>query len=256
MSRILIFCLSCLVVLGLQTFPVCAQTTPDVKTVKTSPLDEPLALIAKGKQVYQNVQDYSCTMVSQERIRGKLQPEQVILFKFRNQPYSVAMKWMAPKKLKGQEVYFVWGKNDNKMRVLGSGIKRIAGFVSIGLQDPRAKANTNHSITEAGIWALMEKTRKDWERERQFNRVKVEVGDFVFHKRPCKRVEVTYLQHVPEAYCYRTVLFVDSQTSLPVRVECYDWPTTGGQAGGDLKEVFSYMNMQYNLNLTDQDFIR
>jgi hypothetical protein len=232
-----------------------AQVNQPVSPVKTSPFDEPLALLAKGREIYQkNVRDYSCTMISQERIRGELQPENVKTLKFRNQPFSVAMEWLAPKQFKGQEVVFVYGQNNNMMRVKSHGIKGIVGFVSIDPRDPRALEHSNHTIMEAGIWNLMERCRKDWEKERQFNRTQVQVAEYMFNKSRCKRIEVTSLQKTGERYCFRTVLYLDEQTCLPVRVENYDWPRPGGPPQGEVIEVYSYVNMQFNQNLGDQDF--
>src|SRR5262249_31987371 len=38
------------------------------------PLDEPLRLIARAKQVFSGVRDYTCTLIKQERISGQLTP--------------------------------------------------------------------------------------------------------------------------------------------------------------------------------------
>ncbi len=40
---------------------------------------------------------------------------------------------------------------------------------------------------------------------------------------------------------------------LPVRVECYDWPTCAN-AEGELIEVYNYTNIQLNANLPDPAF--
>ena len=73
-------------------------------------------------------------MISQERIQGKLEPEQVAVFKFRKEPFSVYMRWQGPRDVAGQEVCFVQGRHNNKMRVHATGAAGLFGFVTI---DPR-----------------------------------------------------------------------------------------------------------------------
>lgn len=219
-----------------------------------SPLDPAIELMNKSAQTYQQVQDYTCTLYKQERVKGVLQPENTIFMKFRNQPFSVYMKWFGPQKLNGQEAAYVHGRNNNMMRVKSTGLKAVVGFVSIAPNDPRVLEQTRHLITEAGIGNLIAHCLNSWNKERAFNRTKVTIAEYDFNKRRCYRIEVTMLQHVPQAYSYRSVVFLDKENLLPVRAEVYDWPVAGGSPQGELLEVFSYVNMQFNVGLGDQDF--
>lgn len=225
-----------------------------VSQVKVSPLDEPIQLLSKAQQTYTRVKDYTCTLVKQEQVGGKVQPEHVIEMKFRQQPFSVYMKWNGPRAMNGQEVSFVAGRNDNMMRVRSPGILRAVGFVSIHPRDPRAVEQSRHTIVEAGIGNLIARCLNDWQKERNMNRTQVRVADYMFNKRPCTRLEIVQTEVDPKSYCYRTVMYLDKQTTLPVRIECYDWPQQGGPAGGELLEVYSYVNMRFNTGLTDSDF--
>src|SRR3954464_9716204 len=82
-----------------------------------SPLDQPVAWMQEAKRNYSAVKDYTCTLVSQERVNGKLLDQNIMALKFRQQPFSVYMRWLQPRDLAGQEVCFIQGKNNNKMRV-------------------------------------------------------------------------------------------------------------------------------------------
>jgi hypothetical protein len=230
------------------------QPPGGVALVKTSPLDEPLKLMAEAMQNYQRVQDYTCTLVKQERINGKLQPEHLIEMKFRKQPFSVCMKWQLPRNMVGQQVCYVAGKNNGMMRVHSTGILGVVGFVSISPQDPRVLEHSRHMITEAGFGNLLSRCYNDWSQERNQNRVNATVAEYNFNGARCYRIEVAFAQRVAQAYCYRSVLFLDKQTKLPVRAECYDWPSQGGPPGGELFEVFSYLNTRFNVGLTEKDF--
>jgi hypothetical protein len=238
--------------------PQAAQSPPappgGITQVRTSPLDAPLQLLAEAARTYSRVQDYTCTMVKQERVKGQLQPEHSMTVKFRKQPFSVFMQWSAPRNMNGQQVCFVEGKNNGMMRVRSSGLLGAVGWVSISPQDPRALEHSRHTITEAGIGNLLTRIQRDWLQERNHNRSKVSMAEYDFAGSRCIRIEVAHTERIAQAYCYRTVLYLDKQSRLPVRCECYDWPSPGGTPGGELLEVFSYLNMRFNVGLTDREF--
>ena len=73
-------------------------------------------------------------------------------------------------------------------------------------------------------------------------------------QRACVRVEVTNLQRREGDQCWRTVLYLDKENRMPVRIECYDWPRQDGPPEGDLIEIFSYINLRFNVGLTEKDF--
>jgi hypothetical protein len=224
-----------------------------------SPLDAPLRLLNEGRQTYQRVTDYTCTLISQERVRGKLLPENVIAFHFRNQPYSVYMKWIGPKDMVGQEVAYVHGRNKNQMRVYAGNrgaIVKMAGFVSIAPNDPKVLEHSNHIITEAGIANLMEQLARSWEAERRLGKTQVQMAEYEYAQRRCIRVESVRAERAQGVYCYRSVVYFDKETRLPIRMENYDWPRPGGPPQGELMECFSYINMRFNVGLTDQLFNR
>jgi Protein of unknown function (DUF1571) len=233
--------------------PPTAVTPPATE----NPLDQPLAWLQEAKRNYTAVQDYACTLVSRETVRGVLKDENVISFKMRTQPFSVSMRWLAPKKLQGQEVCFVWGKNNNKMRVHSTTLgARIAGFVSIDTNDPRVMEHSRHTIVEAGIGNLIEQTAKTWDTERKANKTQVKVAEYTYNNRRCYRIETTRAERRPEHYCYRSVLYLDKDSKLPVRNENYDWPRAGGSTDGELMEMYSYVDLRFNVGLSDQDFNR
>lgn len=223
----------------------------------TSPLDEPLAMIEAARQTYRQVQDYSCLVVKQERINGVLPPEQYIRMQFRERPFSVALRWEAPKNMVGQEAYYVAGRNDGKIRVRSSGILGAVGFVSIDPEDPRVRRNSRHSVTEAGIGNAIETCAKRWELERQLGVTQVRIADYVFMRRPCRRVETIHTANPGNRFiCYRRVMYFDKEHHLPVRVELYDWPRQGGPAEGELLEVVNFVDIRLNVGIPGESFIR
>jgi len=56
--------------------------------------EDPIAFLHHCREQYfQNIQDYSCTFIKQERIKGRISEEQVMSVKYREEPYSVNMLW-------------------------------------------------------------------------------------------------------------------------------------------------------------------
>ncbi|GIW80215.1 MAG: hypothetical protein KatS3mg105_2022 [Gemmatales bacterium] len=222
-----------------------------------SPLDDPLRLLAEAGRSYQNVRDYTCRLIKQERINGKLQPLNLINLKMRTQPFSVSMQWVAPKHMAGQEVVYVDGWYDGMMRVHPAGMLRFVNFVSVHPDDPRTKSESRHNIREAGIGHLISHFHRRWTTERQLQRTQVRIADYNYANRTCTRVETIHKDSagglIPD---HRNVVYFDKQTRLPIRVECYDWPKRGGTPGGELLETYSYVDLQFNVGLRDDIFRR
>ena len=220
-----------------------------------SPLDEPLRLLAEARRSYQGVQDYSCTLIKRERLEGQPLTDNVIAMKVRTQPFSVYLRWQAPKALVGQEACYVAGKNNNMMRAHAKGLLGVAGWVSIDPRDPRAQKSSKHSITEAGIGNLIERFAGYWEKERALGVTQVRVADYEYNKRRCTRVETVRPENPGGQFTsYRSVLYFDQENHLPIRVEVYDWPKPGGSPDGELIEIYSYVDLRLNAGLGDDAF--
>jgi hypothetical protein len=226
-------------------------------TAKSQTPTEPAAqLISEARNSFGRVRDYVGTMVRQERVGGQLQPEQFIDLRVRQQPYSVYLKWTSPKQFVGQEAFYITGKNNNEMKAKGAGLAGIAGYLSMPPNDPRALRHSRHTITETGIGHMIETIARSYELERRFppSQVKVQIADYAFQQRVCTRMEVTHLVNNGQFYCYRCVVYFDKEMKLPVRFEAYDWPKTGGDPNGELIECYSYINLKFNVGLTDAAF--
>jgi hypothetical protein len=234
-----------------------AQSGGPVQQAKAelSPLDQPLAWMAEAKRNFGVVKDYQCTLVSQERVKGVLGEQNIIEFKAKQEPFSVYMRWLQPDKFKAQEVAFVAGKNNNKMRVksnfLGS---NIIGFVTIDTNDARVLQHSRHTILEAGLGNMIEQNIKYWQIAKSAGKTKVTVGESKYDKRDCIRVEITSLDPAAGCYCCRTVVYLEKESKIPIRIENYDWPRQGGAEGGDLLEMFSYVGLRFNAGLRDEEF--
>src|SRR5437016_5386397 len=81
---------------GLIGVGVCALVTAHGQgpaPQSSNPMDPPLRLLAEARGSYKEIKDYACLFIKRERIRGQLQPENLIQLKVRSQPFSVYMQW-------------------------------------------------------------------------------------------------------------------------------------------------------------------
>jgi hypothetical protein len=217
-------------------------------------LDQALAWMQEAKRNYTLVKDYTCNLITQENVRGKLQEPSVTQFKMKTEPFSVHMRWLGEGKNAGQEVAFVAGKNNNKMRVK-SNLLGAKFFMSIDPNDKRVTEHSRHTILEAGIGNMIEQHLNQWEKDRAIGKTKVlPPTEHTYAGRKCYKVEFIRTERHPAFYCYRTVIYLEKESKMPIRLENYDWPRKGGPEGGDLLEMFGYVNVQFNIGLKDADF--
>jgi hypothetical protein len=235
------------------TVPAGGPAVAPAAPAQTSPMDEPLRLLGAARQAYADVRDYTCLLIKRERMQGQLQPDHLITMRVRTQPFSVYLQWQEPKALAGQEACYVTGRNNGMMRAHATGLSGLVGFVSIDPRDPRAMEHSRHCITEAGIGHLIERYSQSWEEERRRGRTEVHIGDFEYNKRPCTRVETIHSAGAGTVY-YRSLVYFDKETHLPIRTENYDWPKPRGNPDGDLAEVYSYVDLRLNVRLGDEAF--
>lgn len=218
-------------------------------------LDSALRLIADAQQSYVRTADYMCQLRKREVIRNQLQAENVIAMRVRTKPFSVYLRWQGPGNLAGQEACYVAGKNNGLMRVHSSGLLRTVGFVSMDPHDPRCLENSRHAITEAGIGNLIERYGKRWQAESRLNRTQVRLAQYDFDKRRCTRVETIHPDNRDNQFSfYRSLIYFDQSTHLPIRVENYDWPRAGGDPNGTLVESYSYVDLRLNVGLPESTF--
>jgi hypothetical protein len=237
--------------------PPATNPAPAASPPSTTPMDQPVRLLAEAKQSFQGVRDYTCLFIKRERLRGQLQADNLIEMKVRNQPFSVYLRWLGPKPFEGQEACYVAGRNNNMMRVHSTGLASVAGFVSVDLRDPRVMQNSRHTINEAGIGNLIGRLSQRWDYERNLNKTQVQIADYTYNQRPCTRVELLHPDRAAGNFnAFRSVVYFDKASHLPIRIENYDWPQAGAAATGDLLESYSYVNLRANVGLSDADFNR
>lgn len=105
-------------------------------------------LLARAEASIAGVQDYTATVIKQERMKGRegLRPKETMQFKFAR-PFRVHIRYLSPNA--GREVVFASGWNDNRLKV------RTGSFPDIVLNlDPRGKTamqGNHHSVQDIGL---------------------------------------------------------------------------------------------------------
>src|SRR6516162_7845419 len=88
-----------------------------VRAVGESAANPLRALHDHAAQRYQTMDTYIMRLKRREVVGGKARPEELILVKFRQEPWSVYFKWIGPE-AKGREVVHVKGQYDNRIHSL------------------------------------------------------------------------------------------------------------------------------------------
>ena len=229
------------------------------------PLDPAIQMAKEGLETIRtNVQDYSCTIVKQERIDGVLLPQEYMYAEIRNHreqdgkvvaPFSVYMYFLKPAPMKGREVLYVEGQNDgNLVAHEGGGLLRKLGAVKLKPDGAVAMRGNRYPITELGIEKLISELIKKGERDRQRDECTVEFKKGVkVNERGCTLLEVMHPNSRPYFDFHIARVYIDDALNLPLRYEAYTWPTTpGGQP--ELQECYTYLNIKVNIGLKDENF--
>lgn len=213
-----------------------------------------LAILEAGRERLERVPGYTATFRKHERIKGKLGPEQTLRLKVRHEPFSVYLKYLAPKA--GKEGLYVAGQHDGHVIAHnGDWTRRLVPRLKVAPDSPLALADNRHPITEAGLLNFVDKLihfrrldLADSEAVTVLDRVTDDQGrgrlrSFHTHPsrhddRPFKDIEVLY----------------DPETLLPVKITSYDWPEPGHEGALELAEQYIYEDLDFDAALSDRDF--
>lgn len=213
-------------------------------------------MVADARAAHAKLRDYTCHLVRQERVRGKLQAEQTAELRVRVQPMCVNVRVIAPKGVAGQETSYLASKSTSKVRFKAAGVEGVRGFVTLDKDDAKVLADTRHTLPETGLLAVVERIEKIVATEKKLNNpVQILVSEYTFANRPVTRYEVFADRVHPNRYAHHCVLYVDKETKLPARFEAYDAPKPG-TTEGELIEVQSFVGLRTNTGLGETAFDR
>jgi hypothetical protein len=233
--------------------PTVARVTPSAVPVNAAEAFP--KMLADARTAYAKLHDYTCHLVRQERVGGKLHPEQTAELRVRTQPFCVALKVIAPRPDAGEETVYLSHVNTTKVKFRPAGIDGIKyGFQWQSKDDPKTMPDTRHPVTDTGLAAVLDRMEKAVATEKRLNHpVQLTVAEYVFAGKACTRYELVAERAHPHRYAYRCVLFVDKETKLPVRFEAHEQPKGDSS---ELLEVQSFVGLRTNTGLGDSAFER
>jgi hypothetical protein len=237
------------------------------KAPATHPLDPALDVARNGLQnIRTTVNDYTCTLVKRERIDGKLLDYEYMFVKVRNRkvvdnkvvaPFSVYMYFLKPTDVKGREVMFVEGRNEEKMVAHEGGTAgKYLPTVWIQPTGIIAMRNQRYPITDVGIENLVLKLIERGELDKKAGRKDCEV---TFHEnakingRKCTLLQVKNAQPSVNLDFHMAQIFIDDELNVPIRYVAYDFPPKDGDPLPVIEE-YTYLNLKLNVGLSDKDF--
>jgi hypothetical protein len=109
---------------------------------------DPEQWLSEAEAAYDKVTSYTAIFHKQQRVAGKLLPEETIVLKFRK-PSALYMKWIR-EPYEGSELLYEEGRNEDRVRAHRGGILR---FVTRNLdpRDPGLMAGNLRPVTVRGL---------------------------------------------------------------------------------------------------------
>jgi len=215
------------------------------------------------QRVCSEIQDYTCLVVKRERIRGVLGSYQYIQAKVRHHretdagvvPFSVYLKYLAPKKIKGREVLYVEGENGGKL-IVRTGGSRLPMTLTLWPDGEFAMDENRHPITRFGFENFGRRIldlapaaiAPDQTTVKHLKNAKVD-------GRQCTGIVVRRTQHRGKFRFHQVIICFDHESRIPIHYAAYGWPK---QKGDDppLLEQYTFRNIKLNPGLSDSDFRR
>jgi hypothetical protein len=224
----------------------------------------PVLETARGLlQRMEQVEDYTCTLVTRERIRNELRDYQWIYAKLRHEqtrggqvevPFSVYLRFLGPDDVAGREVLYRQGAYGGKMIVRRGGLRFPYVTVSITPDGDLAMQDNRYPLTEIGIKNMLKRLIEVGEEDLKYGECEVEYfGNAKIDGRACTAVRITHPVRRSHFRYHVAEIYVDNELQVPVRYASYDWPE---EEGGPprLLEDYTYTKIQFNVGLKDRDF--
>ncbi len=237
--------------------PPTASTEATIVPASATTTITPRQLYETALSKFQHVDSYIVRLTRREMVKGEMNPEEIMLFKFRKNPWSIYFKWLS-KEGAGREVLYVKGRYEDKIHtVLAAGdipFMPAGKRMALSPDNILVRSATRHPITQAGIAASIDK-----------------IGEFIsaIERGDRKAGTVTVIGPIqrPEfekpAYAIEHVLGVGFDPSMPrggTRWYYFDPENglpmliTAKDERGQEVEYYRYDRLQPDVNLDDSDF--
>ncbi len=234
---------------------------PAAPSAATSPGATPTArqLVQQAAERYAGIDSYIARLTRREQVNGKSQPEEVLLFKFRKEPWSVYFKWLGTTG-QGREVVYVKNQYENKLHtLLAAGDHPLMGAgkrMSLPIDSIFVRNASRHPITEAGIGASVERLGRLLDAAEHGDKRGGTLTVLPAQNRPEFDKPVWVIEHtLPPGGGFdpslprggRRLYVFDPDSKLPLLVTAVD-------DRGQEVEYYRYDRLQYPVKLDNDDF--
>lgn len=206
------------------------------------------------------VRDYTCQFYMRERVddaRPEMGPPQQISIRFREQPYSVDMRWVR-NAVHATRVNFVkgrWRRGDRELAlIVPAGLLNLVApaGVRLDIHAPELKEASSRSIDDFGFKRTLESIIARCEKaqgEPQFDLCTVGVG--TFDGRECIVLERRLPYDGPGGpYPDRLfVMYIDREWLVPLSCQAH-----ADESGTAPIGIYETRDVRLNVGLTDEDF--
>jgi hypothetical protein len=213
-------------------------------------------VIQQANDAYGQYDSYIARLTRREQVNDKNKPEEVILFKFRKQPWSVYFKWLGNEG-HDREVTYVKGQYENKIHTLlaagDSALMPAGKRMALAPDSIFVKNASHHAITEAGIGANVARLTAVHAATERGDKTHGTLTDRGVQKRPDYEGTLRLVEHkippnVEDAMPRggKRLYGFDTTSCLPVLLVCVD-------DKGQEVEYYRYDNLM-KVKLDDADF--
>jgi len=220
--------------------------------LQQKPEIEPLEILKQAQESFNQVNDYSAIFIKKQRLGDiipklidRIPAEEQIYTKYKK-PFCIYYKWISPDP--GKEVIYVDGKNNNKLIAHAGGAMSLFPISKwLSPTDPLAMSNNKYPITRSGIGNMIKSLIDQYELAKSNNELNTfYMGEEILDGK--NTIVIGRRLPKKEQYaCYLSIVNIDTETKLPIRVISYNWEL-------NLEESYYYKNLKINQGLTDEDF--
>jgi hypothetical protein len=234
------------------------QTTEKGGTTRDASMDDIIPVMHEARKLVTSIKDYRCLFLRDEVLKSGMKNSQMRL-KVRHEPFSVHIEYIKPDK--GRRAFY--HQKEGKLHTT-------AWPFPLDPNGDLAKSQSRNSIADAGMLHAIQRFCQRWDDEKKLGRTEVQVqndvklelkidGEDTPREFLCTKVTTIHDPRYRDEFetikiqFYRTIVFFDKKTGFPFHMKGYGWPTEQSP-DGDLEEGFTYLDVETNVGLTDQDF--
>jgi hypothetical protein len=232
-----------------------AAFTP-VPAIPASSVTSVRQLVQQAAATSAGMDSYIARLTRREQVNGKYE-EEVMLFKFRKEPWSVYFKWLGEVG-KGREVVFVKGQHGSQIHtLLAAGdhpLKPPGSRMALSPDSVFVRMASRHPVTEAGIGASVDRLVAVLDALDRGDTRRGTLAEVGTQRRQDFGCALALVEHTLPPGCDPTLprggkrLYgFDPDNHLPVLV------TTRDDKGQEV-EYYRYDRLQYPVRLDNEDF--